>query len=417
MTTHHKSERNPVAISHMTLPTGLRLLHIPLAGNVEYFGMAVRAGSRDEMPGEEGLAHFVEHTIFKGTIHRKACHIVNCLESVGGELNAFTTKEETNVYSVFPKGNLRRAAGLIADLVTDSVFPAQQLDKERSVVEDEINSYLDSPSEAVYDDFDELIFAGSPLAHNILGSCDTLATFTPEKCRQWLERHFTIDSSIVFYAGSERPEKVIRTVSGAFERFTRRSNGADTPIPAATAAPFIIDRGSSRHQAHTLSGVITASLYDNSRFALSLLSNIIGGPGMNSLLNVELRERRGLVYTVESSLALYSDCGLLTVYFGCDPDNHARCLDVMRRALGRLSSDGLSERKFRQAQRQLSGQTVISSEQRENAVMSAARSFLLRGEVMTTDDCRKAIESITPDDFRQVLKLIDPERLSTLTLH
>ena len=239
MTTHHKSERNPVAISHTTLPTGLRLLHIPLAGDVEYFGMAVRAGSRDEMPGEEGLAHFVEHTIFKGTTHRKACHIVNCLESVGGELNAFTTKEETNVYSVFPKGNLRRAAGLIADLVTDSVFPPQQLEKERSVVEDEINSYLDSPSEAVYDDFDELIFAGSPLAHNILGSCDTLATFTSEKCRQWLERHFTIDSSIVFYAGSERPEKVIRTVSGAFERFTRRSNGADTPIPAATAAPFL----------------------------------------------------------------------------------------------------------------------------------------------------------------------------------
>lgn len=416
MTTHHKSERNTTAISHTTLPTGLRLLHIPLTGDVEYFGMAVRAGSRDEMPGEEGLAHFVEHTIFKGTLHRRACHIVNCLEAVGGELNAFTTKEETNVYSVFPKGNLRRAADLIADLVTDSIFPEKQLEKERSVVEDEINSYLDSPAEAVYDDFDELIFAGSPLAHNILGTCHTLSTFTSEKCRQWLERHFTVDSSIVFYAGSQRPEQVIRTVSGAFERFTRRSQ-VSTAIAPAAVAPFIVDRGASHYQAHTLSGAITGSLYDHSRFALSLLSNIIGGPGMNSLLNVELRERRGLVYTVESSLALYTDCGLLTIYFGCDPDNHTKCIDVMRRTLGRLAADGLSERKFLQAKRQLSGQTIIASEQRENAVLSAARSFLLRGEVMTTDDCRNAVENITLDEFRQMLPLIDPDRLSTLTLH
>lgn len=416
MKAHCKSEESYQAIRYMTLPTGLRLLHIPGSGDVEYFGMAVRAGSRDEMPSEEGLAHFVEHTIFKGTRRRRACHIVNCLESVGGELNAFTTKEETTVYSIFPKGNLRRAADLIADLVTDSVFPPNQLEKERSVVEDEINSYLDSPAEAIYDDFDEIMFAGSPLAHNILGSSDTLTTFTPEKCRQWLESHFTVDTSILFYSGSDRPERVVRTVSDVFARFTRRAATQLTSIPPQSVATFNTDRDESLHQAHTLSGTVTGGVFDNGRYALSLLSNLLAGPGMNSLLNVELRERRGLVYTVESSLTLYSDCGLLTIYFGCDPDNHARCQDIMRRTLGRLASDGLTERKFIQAKRQLSGQLTVASEQRENSVLSAARSFLLRGEVMTVADQRRAVESISHDDFDALLPLIAPDRLSTLTL-
>lgn len=416
MKAHCKSEESYQAIRYITLPTGLRLLHIPGSGDVEYFGMAVRAGSRDEMPGEEGLAHFVEHTIFKGTRRRRACHIVNCLESVGGELNAFTTKEETTVYSIFPKGNLRRAADLIADLVTDSVFPPAQLDKERSVVEDEINSYLDSPAEAIYDDFDEIMFAGSPLAHNILGSSDTLTTFTPEKCRQWLESHFTVDTSILFYSGTDRPERVVRTVSDVFARFTRRAATQLPSIPPQSVATFNTDRDESLHQAHTLSGTVTGGVFDNGRYALSLLSNLLAGPGMNSLLNVELRERRGLVYTVESSLTLYSDCGLLTIYFGCDPDNHARCQDIMRRTLGRLASDGLTERKFIQAKRQLSGQLTVASEQRENSVLSAARSFLLRGEMMTVADQRRAVESISHDDFDALLPLIAPDRLSTLTL-
>lgn len=417
MKAHCKSEESYQAIRYMTLPTGLRLLHIPGSGDVEYFGMAVRAGSRDEQPGEEGLAHFVEHTIFKGTHRRRACHIVNCLESVGGELNAFTTKEETTVYSIFPKGNLRRAADLIADLVTDSVFPSSQLEKERSVVEDEINSYLDSPAEAIYDDFDEIMFAGSPLAHNILGSSDTLAAFTPEKCRQWLERHFTVDSSILFYSGAEKPERVLRLLTEIFARFARHSGALRAPQSQVTASRFKIDRDDSLHQAHTLNGTVTGGVFDKGRYALSLLSNLLAGPGMNSLLNMELRERRGLVYTVESSLTLYSDCGLLTIYFGCDPDNHARCLDVMRRTLGRLASEGLTERKFIQAKRQLSGQITIASEQRENSVLSAARSFLLRGEVMTVADQRRAVESISHDDFDSLLPLIAPDRLSTLTLH
>lgn len=416
MKAHCKSEESYQAIRYITLPTGLRFLHIPGSGDVEYFGMAVRAGSRDEMPGEEGLAHFVEHTIFKGTRRRRACHIVNCLESVGGELNAFTTKEETTVYSIFPKGNLRRAADLIADLVTDSVFPPAQLDKERSVVEDEINSYLDSPAEAIYDDFDEIMFAGSPLAHNILGSSDTLTTFTPEKCRQWLESHFTVDTSILFYSGSDRPERVVRTVSDVFARFTRRAATQLPSIPPQSVATFNIDRDDSLHQAHTLNGTVTGGVFDKGRYALSLLSNLLAGPGMNSLLNMELRERRGLVYTVESSLTLYSDCGLLTIYFGCDPDNHARCQDIMRRTLGRLASDGLTERKFIQAKRQLSGQLTVASEQRENSVLSAARSFLLRGEMMTVADQRRAVESISHDDFDALLPLIAPDRLSTLTL-
>ena len=416
MKAHCKSEESYQAIHYMTLPTGLRLLHIPGSGDVEYFGMAVRAGSRNEQPGEEGLAHFVEHMIFKGTRRRRACHIVNCLESVGGELNAFTTKEETTVYSIFPKGNLRRAADLIADLVTDSVFPPAQLDKERSVVEDETNSYLDSPAEAIYDDFDEIIFAGSPLAHNILGSSYTLAAFTPEKCRRWLEQHFTVDTSILFYSGAERPERVFCLLTEAFARFTRHSVALREPQSQVTASRFNIDRDDSLHQAHTLSGIVTGGVFDNGRYALSLLSNILAGPGMNSQLNLELRERRGLVYTVESSLTLYSDCGLLTIYFGCDPDNHPRCLDIMRRTLGRLASDGLTERKFLQAKRQLSGQLTVASEQRENSVLSAARSFLLRGEVMTVADQRRAVESISHDDFDALLPLIAPDRLSTLTL-
>ncbi len=300
--------------SYHTLPNGLRMVHRRCDSPVEYCGVAVNIGSRDELPGQFGLAHFVEHTIFKGTRHRKAWHILNRMEAVGGELNAYTTKEETMLYSIFPAGNLRRAVELLSDLILYSEFPTVQIDRERQVVADEIDSYLDSPSDAVFDDFEDMIFAGSGLGHNILGTREDIATFSSDVCRDYLKRFYTPGEMVFFYMGATPPDKVFRTAGNFFASLHHdtvpRSRNDVRPLQ-----PFDSTKDSGNHQSNTVMGALIPGLYDPNRFAMALLTNMVGGPGMNSLLNVEVRERRGLVYTIEASSALFTDTGLFNVYF------------------------------------------------------------------------------------------------------
>ncbi len=392
------NRRSEVATT--VLSNGLRAVHTHWRGSsVAIFGVTVKAGSRNENREQHGLAHFVEHTIFKGTGHRRAGHIINRMEAVGGELNAFTTKEETVIYSVFPSGNLARAAELIADLITDSRFPDRELAKEREVVADEIDSYLDSPSEAVFDDFEDLIFAGSPLGHNILGTTESLRHFDSEACRNFIGRNYRADNMVAFYSGPRGASAVFAQMERYLSAVST-SKGSETEdyVTPVLNPSFEKIQRLATHQAHCVIGARVPSYLDDRRYATALLTNIMGGPGMNSLLNVSLRERRGLVYNVEASTSLFSDCGILTVYFGCDPSDSQRCRELVEREFFRLA-DTLTPKRLEAAKRQYLGQLIIASENRENSALSAARSLLWRDKVIEPAVTEAAIRSLTVVDI------------------
>lgn len=391
---------------YITFPSGLRMVYLREQSMVEYCGLAVNAGSRDESPAEFGLAHFVEHTIFKGTKHRKAWHIINRMEAVGGELNAYTTKEETMVYSMFPAGNLTRAAELIFDLAANSQFPDNELDKEREVVADEINSYLDTPSEAVFDDFEDMIFAGSALGHNILGSVETVAKLTSADCRNYLHRYYTPDNMVFFYSGPTSltvVEKLVSRLSSMLPSGNVERKPRETP-PAVMRFATSNDIGS--HQSHTIIGTRLPGMYDVDRQALALLTNILGGPGMNSLLNVSLRERRGLVYSVDASTAMFTDTGLFTIYFGCDPDDSSRCVKLALREIDRLAESPMSQRALTRAKKQFLGQLTVGSENREQSILGAARATLYYGKALTPGQVRDRVMQVTPDRLLSLARTI-----------
>lgn len=399
----------------LTLPCGMRLFCRQTQMQVEYFGIAVNAGSRDERPGMEGLAHFVEHTIFKGTEHRRSFHIINRMETVGGDLNAFTSKEETNVYSVFPAGNLARAAELIADLILNSRFPADEIGREREVVRDEIDSYLDTPSEAVYDEFEDLFFKGNGLGHNILGTTHSIDAFTPEVCRRYLTDNFGADRMVAYYMGPEDPQRVAKTVGRYFGQLAMSKIQLDRRKPDILPA-FDIRRDSDTHQCHTVIGVPIPGILSEDNPAIQLVINILGGPGMNSRLNVSLRERRGLVYTVEASTTLFSDCGLMCIYFGCDPDDRQRCLDLVWRELASLSAKPMTLRALEAAKRQYQGQMLVASENAEQVILSAGRSLLLTGRVKSLAEIQQSVAGISLDDIARTAAMLSPDRCSVLSI-
>ena len=402
-------------VLYHTLPNGLRIVYRHCDSSVEYCGVAVNVGSRDEQCDEYGLAHFVEHTIFKGTEHRKSWHIINRMESVGGELNAYTTKEETVLYSIFPQGNLTRAVDLIADLIINSRFPSAELEKERDVVTDEINSYLDTPSEAAYDDFEDLLFKGSQLGHNILGNVDTLNNITSSTCKSYLQQFYSAPNMVFFYMGATSASKVFKTVEKYLATLSPHQPSRQRIVPPQ-APRFEIKREIESHQSHTIIGARLPGLYSPQRYTIALLANILGGPGMNSMLNVSLREKRGLVYTVEASTAAFSDSGALMIYFGCDHDDVNKCNRLISGILSRLAESPLSVRSIDAAKKQYLGQLAVSSDNREQAAISTARAMLYHGEISSAQELRDKIMRITPQDILDVAQLIIPEKCSTLTL-
>ncbi|MCC8118656.1 MAG: insulinase family protein [Bacteroidales bacterium] len=399
------------------LQNGLRVAWRRVPGSaVDYCGLVVRAGSRDDGEEAYGLAHFVEHTIFKGTQRRSSWHIINRMERVGGELNAYTTKEETVVYTAAPTGNLSRAMDLLADLIENSRFPQSELDKEREVVADEINSYLDTPSEAVYDDFEELIFAGTPLAHNILGNLKALATFDSEMCQRYLHRWYRADNMTFFYCG---PASEAKVMAMAERYFSTLSGGADShkvwcKADLTQQIPFDKKKEIGSHQAHTVLGAIIGGMYAEDRHAVALLTNILGGPGMNSLLNLELREKRGLVYSVEASTGLYTDCGLFTVYYGCDPDDVGLCDEIVRKQVADLARTPLSSRVLAAAKKQYLGQLAVASDNRESLAISTGRAANYYHNLLSPSQVAERINRLTAEDICAAAATI--ENLSKLTL-
>ena len=401
-------------IYYHTLPNGLRLVHVATTTQVAWCGLSVNAGSRDEREGHYGLAHFVEHTIFKGTTHRRAWHILNRMERVGGELNAYTTKEGTMIYSVFPHVHLPRAIDLLADLVQWSVFPQGELDRERDVVLEEAASYRDTPSDAVYDDFEDLLFAGSELGHNILGRKEDLERLTRDDCLHYLKTLYVPDNMVFFSVGPECPERVFRLAEKCFGGMSHSMIERHRKVPGEMPLFHqVVTIGT--HQAHTVVGARLPHLGHPLRYALMLLNNILGGPGMNSLLNVELRERRGYVYTVESTLTMLSDCGWLEIYLGCDSDDVRSSLHVIERITTRLGQEKLPDRRLEAYKKQYCGQLVVAADSTEFMAMRAGRGLLYHGRVASIDETIAHIMAVTPDEIAQAASFLAADRLSSLT--
>ena len=449
-----------------TLDNGLRIIHLPSDSQVVYCGYQINAGTRNEEPGEEGLAHFCEHVTFKGTEHRKAWHILNCLESVGGDLNAYTNKEGTVYYSAILKEHIARAVDLLSDIVFHSVYPQAEIDKEVEVICDEIESYNDSPAELIYDEFENILFKGSPLGHNILGTAEQVRSFTTEDALRFTRKLYRPDNAIFFAYGDIDFKKLVKLIQKALgecpkgrelacsadcksaetpteeriaeetptkERITEETPTGETPteemeagdanhkvqsskfnVQSKVAGQTIVMQKNT-HQAHVMIGTHAYDVNDDRRMPLYLLNNMLGGPGMNAKLNLALREHNGLVYTVESTMVAYGDTGTWSIYFGCDEHDVKRCLRLVRKELDKFMQKPLSDAQLKAAKKQIKGQIGVACDNRENFALDFGKSFLHYGWEKNVDHLYEQVDEITAAQIQAVAQeLFDKDRLTTL---
>lgn len=443
-----------------TLDNGLRIIHLPSDSKVVYCGYQINAGTRNEEPGEEGLAHFCEHVTFKGTERRKAWHILNCLESVGGDLNAYTNKEGTVYYSAILKEHIARAVDLLTDIVFHSVYPQAEIDKEVEVICDEIESYNDSPAELIYDEFENIIFKGSPLGHNILGTAEQVRSFKTEDALRFTRKLYRPDNAIFFAYGDIDFKKLVKLIrkaladddSGKLAENAANSVGklAEEKLPQISQITQIsgdensitteksvspvksvgpenypsvgkeiagqtIVMQKNTHQAHVMIGTRAYDVNDSRRMPLYLLNNMLGGPGMNAKLNLALREHNGLVYTVESTMVAYGDTGIWSIYFGCDEHDVKRCLRLVRKELDKFMQKPLSEAQLKAAKKQIKGQVGVACDNRENFALDFGKSFLHYGWEKNVDRLYEQVDEITAEQIQAVAQeLFDKDRITTL---
>ena len=459
-----------------TLDNGLRIIHLPSDSKVVYCGYQINAGTRNEEPGEEGLAHFCEHVTFKGTERRKAWHILNCLESVGGDLNAYTNKEGTVYYSAILKEHIARAVDLLSDIVFHSVYPQTEIDKEVEVICDEIESYNDSPAELIYDEFENILFKGSPLGHNILGTAEQVRAFKTEDALRFTQKLYRPDNAIFFAYGDIDFKMLVKLIQKALgecpkgrelvcsadcksaetpteeriaeetpteeriaeetptkERITEGTPTGETPteemeagdanhkvqsskfnVQSKVAGQTIVMQKNT-HQAHVMIGTRAYDVNDDRRMPLYLLNNMLGGPGMNAKLNLALREHNGLVYTVESTMVAYGDTGTWSIYFGCDEHDVKRCLRLVRKELDKFMQKPLSDAQLKAAKKQIKGQIGVACDNRENFALDFGKSFLHYGWEKNVDRLYEQVDEITAAQIQAVAQeLFDKDRLTTL---
>lgn len=399
--------------SHI-LPNGLRIVHLPSDSPVSYCGFAVNAGTRDEEEHEFGLAHFVEHMIFKGTQKRKAWHILNRMENVGGELNAYTTKEETFVYSVFMEEHYSRAFELLTDLIFHSQFPQQEIEKEVDVILDEINSYEDSPSELIFDEFENLLFEGHALGHNILGDEKSLLSFNSESGLSFMRRFYAPENMLFFSMGRTDFKKIVKSAEAALVGIHFHQDLRNRVAPEAIM-PRALKSHKETHQAHVLIGGRTYSMHDEKRIPLFLMNNLLGGPGMNNRLNVSLREKHGLVYNVESNITSYTDTGLASIYFGTDPKNMEKAISLVHKELKKLREVKLSATQLAAAKKQVIGQLGVSGDNKEGLFLGLGKSFLHYNRYETLPEVFTKVESLTAEEIWEVAnEIFADDRLFSL---
>ena len=420
----------------------MRVIHMMSPTHVAYCGIAIDAGTRNEELSEQGMAHFCEHMMFKGTQKRRAWHILNRMEAVGGDLNAYTNKEETVVYAAFMKEHLARATELIADVVFNSTYPQHEIDKEAEVIVEEIESYNDTPSELIFDEFEDIIFKGHPLGHDILGTKEMVRSFRTEDALRFTQRLYRPERMVFFVFGNYSFEKVKKIVEKCIQQplqtlpLTPPCEGGEkshyrsetswervsTPLPpkegqgggsVGSAGSIVREKGT--HQAHVMIGCAAYPSNDKRRVALYFLNNLIGGPGMNSILNVALREHYGLVYTVESSLTNYTDTATFAIYFGCDTEDVEKCLRIVRKELDKLMQVPLTKRQFEAAMKQIRGQIGVACDNFENYALDMAKSFLHYNKFEGVEDTFQHLNQLTPELLQQVAQdLFSEQNLTTL---
>lgn len=414
-----------------TLSCGLRIISAPSKSDVVYCGIAVDTGTRDELPEENGLAHFCEHLTFKGTQRRSSRQVINQMECVGGDLNAYTGKEETIYYTAFLKEHFPRAVELLADIVLASTYKQAEMDKEVEVIIDEIESYNDSPSELIYDEFENLIFQGCALGKNILGEAERLRQYKSADMQRFVARNYLPQNMAFFLYGNIEPktirrelEKAIKRAVDSLDKDSERYQQFANPAPETETnvtntlphyTPVEITRKKDTHQAHVLIGCRSYSARDPKHLALYLLNNMLGGPGMSSRLNLSLREKNGLVYTVESSMTTYTDTGVWCIYFGCDEHDIDRCRRLVAKELNKLIEKPISEKELNAAKRQIKGQIGISYDNSENVALSLGKTFLHYKRGRSQEELYRKIDALTAEELHEVAKdLFRPENLTTL---
>lgn len=397
-----------------TLDNGIRLIHKYADSPVGHLGVLINTGSRDEEPNEHGMAHFIEHSVFKGTKKRRAFHILSRIEDVGGELNAYTTKEETTLYSTFLAEFYERTAELLSDILFNSTYPEKELNREKEVVLEEINSYKDSPSELIFDEFEELVYDGHPIARNILGSPANLATFNREAILRFIDNNYHTDQMVISSVGKIDFAALIKLVEVYFgQAETRlRKNGRkkfENYVPGIR----VVEKDT--FQSHCILGNIAYDVMHPKRIALVLLNNIIGGQAMNSRLNMALRERKGMAYNIESGYTAYTDTGLFNVYFGTDRENLEKAIGLVLKEFKLLKEKKLGVLQLSKAQKQLMGQIAISTENREDLMLTIGKSYLLFDKVDTVQTIFKKIEAITPTDLLEAAnEVLNESQMSRL---
>lgn len=403
-------------ISYKKLPNGVRLVHLRDRSPVAYCGFVVNVGTRDELPEESGMAHFVEHLLFKGTRKRRAWHILNRVESVGGELNAYTTKEETFVYATVLTTHFERAMELCADVVFHSTFPQKEMDKEVDVIIDEIQSYKDSPSELIYDDFENMIFSDSPMGRYILGDKKSLKHYKSEDVRRFVDRTYQADKILFFSIGNVDFKRIERWAEKYLMDLPASTPGVSRVSPSLYV-PQTKYIKKNTCQSHVMIGTRAFDLNDDRRLAFGLVNNILGGTGMNSRLNLLLRERNGMAYNVESVFTPYSDTGIFSVYFGTDEKNREKCTALVMEELKRMRTELIPPRKLLQLKRQWLGQLAIAQENRENLVLSLARSFLYFDKFESLELVKSQLEKITSEMLIDVSETLLREDLLSVLVY
>lgn len=397
-----------------TLPNGIRLIHLGSSSKVAHCGFFINTGSRDELEEEHGIAHLIEHLIFKGTTKRRSFHILSRMEDVGGEVNAYTTKEETCIHASFLAEYYDRFLELLSDILFHSTFPEKAMETEKEVVLDEINSYKDSPSEQIYDDFEDQIFKDHPLGRSILGSRDRLPVISREQVFNFINTRYNTDQMVLASVGNINFSKLIHLFEKHFREVPAKQRDFQRP-PFLNYLPRHNVVTINSNQVHVIYGNKAYNLTDERRMVLHLLGNILAGPGMISRLNLSLREKYGYSYNIESNYSPYTDSGIFTVYFSTDAEYLQKCLTIMLREFDKMQNELMGEVQLKKAKQQIIGQLAISVENLENQMLSIGKSYLVYGKVDTMETIYNKIKAVTSDQLRGVAQeILCKDKLSSL---
>lgn len=399
------------------LSNGLRLIHKEHNAPISHFGVLVNAGTRDELETEMGLAHFVEHTIFKGTQKRNAFHVISRMEAVGGDLNASTSKEETYFHTSFQSSEYPRAVELLSDIFFHATFPEKELEKEKTVVMEEINYYKDSPSELIFDDFEDLVFDGHPLGKNILGTRQSVKKMSRQGILDFISNNYTLNNVVLASVGNISTNKLVHLC----EKYFGCQTVVEKPhnrLPFENYQPSTRVVRKNTAQTNVMLGNVAYSIQDDKRVPFLLLTNLLGGQGMNTRLNMSVREKRGLAYTIEANYTPFSDVGLFSIFFGCDIHNKDHCLELIYKELKKLREQKLGTLQLYYAQKQFIGQLALSNESKLNEMLALGHTALFFDEVDTMEESIEEIRNLSSSEICDVAEeILVPERFSTLVFN